>query len=129
MKKKIVIVTECLIACLLYCGVVLLSFDEKDTVFWTGFLFTLLAFVTELWVCLLNEISENKKGNVVLGLSILVLTTIYLIIQVVLSIIFMLTPVSFTAELVLEIVLTGFVYMLIIGSYTWKGSDERKERE
>ena len=126
MKKKIVIVTECLIACLLYCGVVLLSFDEKDTVFWTGFLFTLLAFVTELWVCLLNEISENKKGNVVLGLSILVLTTIYLIIQVVLSIIFMLTPVSFTAELVLEIVLTGFVYMLIIGSYTWKGSDERK---
>ena len=126
MKKKIVIIAECLIACLLYCGIVLLVFDEKDFVFWTGFLFTLVAFVTELWVWLLNEISEAKKGNGVLGLSILVLTTIYLIIQIVLSIVFMLASVPFTVELVLEILLAGIIYMLILGSYTWKGSDDRK---
>ena len=129
MKKKIVIIAECLIACLLYCGVVLWVFDEKDSVFWTGFLFTLVAFVTELWVWLMNEISEAKKGNVVLGVSIFVLTTIYLIVQIVLGIVFMLTSVSFTVELVLEILLVGIIYMLILGSYTWKGSDERKVEE
>lgn len=129
MKKKMIIVAECLIACLLYCIIVFLVFDEKNQVFWMGFLFTIIAFITQLWVWLWNEMQETDKGGSVLGLSILVLTTGYLIIQVVLSVIFMLLSIPFIAGLVIELIVTGVAYMLILGSFSWKRSNEQKGQE
>lgn len=129
-ENKMLAVVGGVIVCVLYCVVTLLGFKEKEVNFWIAFGFSMIAFLNQLLLLGFSMQSESDKKNGFLGLSLWMISAIYLLAQLVVSLLFMgISVFSQTFVVIMEVILVGLFYIFIISGFIGKKEISENEKK
>ena len=117
MKKKSSLITSSyLIAFMLYIVLVLLLVNDKNIIFWLGFIFTLIAFLIVVVTILL--IRNDDKRDSFFYLPLILVENVYLGIQLVVNVILFMTEMTVKVAFITEVIplgVFGIIACLTIG--------------
>jgi len=89
---------------------------EKSSVYWCAYIFSMLAFLMQFIIfCFISYRSSNYK-NTFFGISLTKITKLYLLIQIITGIVFMIIPnVEFLTAFFIQIIIFD-LYLICLGN-------------
>ena len=121
MKKennRYFIIAEYIIVLFVYSIIVFWIFDKRTSNFWVAYLFAVLTFAIQVIGLLIFPNEETTSRIAFMGISIKVYSSVYLLIQMVISIIFMkLAMISVNTVIIIETIILAVYAAIIIACF------------
>lgn len=93
-----------------------LAFTEKNSLFYSGYIFSVISFVVMDYAFRKNFQSKVTINSRFLNLPIIYIASIYVITQIILFYVLMVLDIPFIASLIIYIILLGFNLVLLIST-------------
>lgn len=127
-KNPILFGAVLFISVLAYSAIIFIAIENRTSQFWIAYLFTLVAFLLQIPAFLISFGKGQSLKKIFLGLPIDALSSIYLFIQIILSLVIAFAP-SFNIKIaaVLSILLLAVYLILLIITFMTKEVIEKVE--
>lgn len=113
-KKRHFFVLVLFVGIALYNFCVFILIKKYTNVFWGSYIFTMLAFLIQIFLPFILSKDTDIRRDRFLEVPFMIYSGVYLIVQLSISIVFMLIPFSFKVTLIVQIIVLALFFMITL---------------